>query len=88
MTDSKVVMTVIVFLGLFALAGLGGVVWLISVAADASSVAVVAGLTGTALGSVGTMLASTRTTVEAAQPVNVVNTAADPVPVDNTPIAG
>lgn len=62
MTDTRIVLTVIVLLGLFALAGLGGTVWLISVNTDASSVATVSGLTGTALGAVATMLASTRST--------------------------
>lgn len=84
MTDSKVVLTVIAFLGIFALCGLGGSVWLISVNTDASSVAIVSGLTGTALGAVATMLASTRSSNEPPAPVQVVNTAADPVPVDQS----
>jgi hypothetical protein len=82
MTQTRVVMAVVVFLGVFALGGLGGVVWLISVGAETGSVAVVAGLTGTALGSMATMLASTRSGVTTPQDVQVVNKPADPVPVD------
>ncbi|RYG33582.1 hypothetical protein EON81_17830 [bacterium] len=47
-------------LGLFALAGLLGTWDLIKSAADASAIAVFAGLTGTSLGSVGTLLAQTQ----------------------------
>jgi uncharacterized membrane protein len=60
MTDRKVVLAVVLLLGLFALGGLAGTVWLISRDRQPESIAVVAGLTGTALGALGTMLASTR----------------------------
>lgn len=58
--DRTVVLAVVVLLGLFSLLGLGGIVWLIDGGSDASSIAVVSTLTGGALGSLGTLLASTR----------------------------
>lgn len=86
MTDTKVVLSVVLLLGAFALGGLGGAIWLISTGSPAESIAIISGLSGTALGSLGTLLASTRSQPEAPAPVNVVNTSADPVPVDSTPI--
>lgn len=60
MTDTKVVLAVVVLLGVFALGGLGGGIWLINIGAPTEAVAGVFTLTGTALGSLGTLLASTR----------------------------
>lgn len=64
MTDRKVVLAVIVLLGIFALAGLTGTILLVFYERPGENVAVVAGLTGTALGSIGTLLASTRSNPE------------------------
>lgn len=60
MTDRFTVRAVVVFLGAFALTGLVGLVWLIAHDAAAASLTVVSGLTGTALGSLGTILATTK----------------------------
>jgi hypothetical protein len=54
-------------------------VWLVANKADASTVAIISGLCGTALGSLGSMLSSVRG--NQAQDVNVVNKPSDPVPV-------
>jgi hypothetical protein len=59
--DRAVVVAVVCFLGTFALVGLAGVVWLVHDRVDAASVAVISTLTGAAAGSLGTLLASTRT---------------------------
>lgn len=62
MTDRRVVMSVVVILGAFSLFGLAGTVWLIDGGTPAEMIAIVAGLTGTALGGVTGLLASTRST--------------------------
>jgi hypothetical protein len=59
-TSPTVVLLVVCSLALFALAGLASVVWLISVDADGEHIALVATPMGAALGSLGTLLASTR----------------------------
>lgn len=82
MTDTKVVLAVVLLLGTFALGGLAGAIWLIHSDSPAESIAIISGLAGTALGSLGTLLASTRSATSVAQPVQVTNTPADPVPVD------
>ena len=84
MTNQRTVTMVVAFLGLFALAGLFGTVWLIDHQRDASNIAIVAGMTGTALGALGAVLASTKTT-EIAMPVTVENPPADPVNVEEVP---
>lgn len=58
--DRAVVLAVVILLGAFALGGLAGTVWLIHDDKDPSAIAVVSGLTGTALGALGAVLASTR----------------------------
>lgn len=70
------------FLGSATLLGMAGLIWLVGTTAvkDAALLAVVAGPTGTALGALGTMLASTRT-VDTPSPVTVVNEPEDAVPV-------
>ena len=60
MTDRKTVLLVVCFLGAFALLGLAGVVWLVSTGTASDAVAIVSTLTGSALGSIGTLLVSTR----------------------------
>lgn len=82
MTDRRVVFAVVLFLGTFALMGLGGTTWLIDHQRDASNIAIVSGLTGTALGALGGILASTRSGPDTAMPVQVMNAPADAVPVD------
>lgn len=63
MTDSRTVLTVVVFLGLLALIGLAGTIWLIHEGDDAS---LVIGVTGTALGALGSLLATTRSQADPA----------------------
>lgn len=72
---------VVVMLGVFALVGLGGLIWLIDHGSvtDAALLAIIAGPTGTALGSLGTLLA--RLGGDRPAEVQVVNTPLDPVPV-------
>lgn len=82
MTDGRVVLAVVVLLGVFALGGLAGTIWLVAVGGDAALVASVSGLTGTALGSIGSMLSSTKSSTPT--PVTVTNTAVDPVPTTDT----
>lgn len=84
MTDRFTVRAVVCFLGSATLLGLGGLIWLVGTTnvKDAALLAVVAGPTGTALGALGTMLASTRTID--AQPVTVVNEPDEAVPVADT----
>lgn len=57
MTDRFTVRAVVLYLGAFAIIGLLAIVWLTSHDGDAT---LVAGLTGTALGSLGTLLATTK----------------------------
>ena len=84
MTNQRTVTMVVAFLGLFALAGLFGTVWLIDHQRDASNIAIVAGMTGTALGALGAVLASTKTT-EVPTPVTVTNPPDDAVQVEEVP---
>ncbi|QOR55365.1 MAG: hypothetical protein SHS37scaffold145_16 [Phage 71_18] len=84
MTDRRVVFAVVLFLGAFALLGLGATTWLIDHQRDASNIAVVSGMTGTALGALGGILASTRSGPDS-MPVMVTNPPGDPVPVDPAP---
>lgn len=60
-TSQTTVIIVVGILGVYALAALAGVIWLISVKADAASVALVSTSGGIALGAVATLLANTRT---------------------------
>lgn len=80
MTDKRTVTMVVAFLGVFALAGLLSSVWLIDHERDASNIAIVAGMTGTALGALGGILASTRTQQE---PQPVIGPGGGPVPVED-----
>lgn len=82
MTDRFTVRAVVVFLGVFALLGLLGLLWLIHGGADPQLLAIPAGLAGTALGALGTLLASTSSSHGDPSPVEVVNDPAQPVPVD------
>lgn len=61
-TDSRVVLAVVVLLGLLALLGLGGVIWLVDHDADAASLIAVTGIAGPAAGALAGILATTRTT--------------------------
>lgn len=60
-TPKKVVLAVVCFVGVYALAALGGTIWLIGVHATAANVAIISGTGGVALGILGGLLASTRT---------------------------
>ena len=57
--DNFVTRSVVILLGCGFLIGLLGVIWLIDRKVPAASLTIVAGLTGTALGSLGTLLART-----------------------------
>lgn len=84
MTDRFTVRAVVLLLGAFALIGLGGLIWLIGGAknaTDATLLAVVAGPTGTALGALGTLLA--RTSVGDDAPLPVAGPGGGPVPVND-----
>ncbi len=65
-TAKSTVNLVIIILGVFALVGLVGVLWLTDSGTDAAAIAVIVGPMGVALGAVGGVLASTRTPVAAA----------------------
>lgn len=60
MTSERTVLTVIAFLGLFAMLMGSGAIWLIATDSEASQVAIISGMAGTALGGLVGMLASTR----------------------------
>lgn len=62
MTDRSTVRAVVNYLGAIALLGLAGIVVLVWRGVDAQAIAVVGTITGGAAGSLGTLLASTRTT--------------------------
>lgn len=83
MTDKGTVRMVVGFLGAAVLIGLIGLIWLVGKTdvRDAATLAIIAGPTGVALGSLGTMLASTRTVAEPppAAPVAVVGPSGGPV---------
>lgn len=68
-TSKTTVQTVVILLGLFAILALGGVVYLVDTGAPVASVAIVSTPMGVALGSLGTLLASTRSPVAAQLPV-------------------
>lgn len=57
MADRFTVRAVVCFLGAFALLALTGLIWLTDHGVDAT---IIAGLAGTALGSLGTLLATTK----------------------------
>lgn len=63
-TPKSVILAVVVVLGLFALGALAGCIFLLDSGKDATVVAVIATPMGVALGLVGGMLASARTTPE------------------------
>lgn len=75
---------VVLFLGTFALFGLGGLIWLIDhgSVSDAALLAIIAGPTGGALGALGTLLAR----VGGASDVRVTNEPTEPLP--TTDVAG
>ncbi len=83
MTSDRVILAVVLILGAFALGGLAGTVWLCSVGAEVGLVAVVSGLTGTAVGLVGSMLNSTRSVGELPTPVTITEQI-EPVPTTET----
>lgn len=74
---------VVLFLGSFAILGLGGLIWLIDHGSvkDAALLAIIAGPTGGALGALGTLLARVGPG-DGTQQVQVVNAPTDPVPVE------
>lgn len=84
MQDRKVVLAVIgstLVLGVLAVAGGIFLAWSRGVALDAALV----GIAGTALGVLGTLLASTKTTPDEPTSVQIDQPAGDPVPVAETP---
>lgn len=68
MNDRRTVFMVIGFLGAFALTGLVATALLVWQDVDAASVAILSGMTGSALGGLTGLLASTRSTPEVVQP--------------------
>jgi hypothetical protein len=70
---------VVGILGVFALAGLCMTWNLIGLKAEGSDIAIISGLTGTALGAVGSILNRTHSDNQS-QPVVVTNSDAQPVP--------
>jgi hypothetical protein len=87
MTNKGTVFLVVAFLGIATLLGMGGLIWLVGTTdvKDAALLAIVAGPTGTALGALSTLLASTRTEQGGPVPVQVQNTPPDAVPVAPQP---
>jgi hypothetical protein len=83
MTDRFTVRAVVCFLGVGMLVGLIGLIWLVGTTSvkDAALLAVIAGPTGTALGSLGTLLA--RTGSETSTPVTVMNEPDDAIPTED-----
>lgn len=81
--DRFTVRAVVCFLGVGMLVGLIGLIWLVGTTSvkDAALLAVIAGPTGTALGSLGTLLA--RTGSEAPVETRVVNTDDDAIPTED-----
>lgn len=71
MTDKFTVRSVVLLLGAFALVGIAGLIWLIDHQAASENLAIVSGLTGTALGALGAVLVSTRTVTDSPQPVRI-----------------
>lgn len=61
MNDRSTIRIVAASLAALALAGLGSATWLLTVGVDASSVAIISGLTGTCIGGLSSLLASTKT---------------------------
>lgn len=78
MTDRFTVHSVVIFLGVIVLLGLGGLIWLISVHTEAAALTTVVGITTGALGGLTGVLASTRS---AESPQAVVGPGGGPVPV-------
>lgn len=68
-TSKTTINLVVIFLGVFALAALGAVTYLIDQNASAANVAIIVGPMGVALGAVGGVLASTRSPIAAQLPV-------------------
>lgn len=62
MTDRLTIRLVITFIGIFALVGLAGIIWLIDEGTAGVDLAIIAGPTGVALGALGSMLAHTSST--------------------------
>lgn len=87
MTSKGTVFLVVTFLGVATLMGMGGLIWLVGTTdvKDAALLAIVAGPTGTALGALATLLASTRTEQGAPVPVQVQNDRTEAVPVAPQP---
>jgi hypothetical protein len=65
-TDTRTILAVVVLLGLLALGGLAGVVYLIATGHDQGQVAVVVALAGPPAGALGSLLVSTRSTPDPA----------------------
>lgn len=63
MTSKATVLMVVGFLGIFALAALAGTVFLIDSNAPSTSVAIITGPMGVALGALASMLVSSRSTL-------------------------
>lgn len=89
--DRAVVLAVVALLGIAGIVGLLGIIWLVDHGHDASSIAVVSTLTGTSIGALGTLLASTRSAppplVQAAQAQGYVEAVKDVKELGDTDVA-
>lgn len=79
MTDKGTIRAVVILLGLFALVGLSGMIYLIDRETEADMLAILAGPMGTALGALASILVSTRSQSAEPQEVIVANPPGDPV---------
>ena len=80
---------VVLFLGTFALLGLGGSLWLVAHDKSGEAIALVSGMTGTALGALASMLTQTAQRPQNdSQDVTVVNKPSDPVPITDSAPSG
>lgn len=94
--DRAVVLAVIIFVGVVAAGGLTGIVYLVAVHADASSLLAVSGPATTALGILGGLLARTSSGTQAAEQrghakaveeFKQLEPAPSPAPTDTPPLA-
>ncbi len=86
--DRSTVRLLIGIIGVLAAIGLGGTLWLLGIKADASSVAVFAGLTGTLIGALTTLATNRSGPPAALGPQEPAVTLPAPTTPDVTPEAG
>lgn len=84
MTDRLVILVVVVSLAVFATLGMAGLIYLVAVHVSGNDLAIIATPTGTALGALGALLVSTRSTPTEPTPVTGAP-GGEPVAVVETP---